>query len=195
MKKILLITLLSLITISLFSAGHPQYNGTGYPSSLPSLAVELKSDGNTLGFGFSSTDPGSTYGITNISEMPLDLSTELDSSTGKIKLIGRTRTSFYIWWQIQMPIATDTTGYSFSVKKDGDLVNGTYTIPYNATITIGSVNKEIGTTFLGLDTYTSYSESSIYSNSFAVDVISSDASGVPYGALLSSTITLEVKTI
>ena len=94
-----------------------------------------------------------------------------------------------------MPIAKDTTGYSFSVKKDGDLVNGTYTIPYNATITIGSVNKEIGTTFLGLDTYTSYSESSIYSNSFAVDVISSDASGVPYGALLSSTITLEVKTI
>ena len=56
MKKILLITLLSLITISLFSAGHTQYNGTGYPSSLPSLAVELKSDGNTLGFGFSSTE-------------------------------------------------------------------------------------------------------------------------------------------
>ena len=193
MKRILLILLLSLVTITLFSAGYTQYNNTGYPSSLPSLAVELKSDGNTLGFGFSSTDPDSNYGITNIIEMPLALFTELDSSTGRIKLIGRT--SFYIWWQIQMPIAKDTTGYSFSVKKDGDLVNGTYTIPYNATITIGSVNKKIGTTFLGLDTYTSYSESSIYSNSFAVDVTSSDASGVPYGALLSSTITLEVKTI
>ena len=193
MKRTLLILLLSLVTITLFSAGYTLHNGTGYPSSLPSLAVELKSDGNTLGFGFSSTDPDSNYGITNIIGMPLALFTELDSSTGRIKLIGRT--SFYIWWQIQMPIAKDTTGYSFSVKKDGDLVNGTYTIPYNATITIGSVNKEIGTTFLGLDTYTSYSESSIYSNSFAVDVISSDASGVPYGALLSSTITLEVKTI
>ena len=56
MRKLLLITLLSLITTSIFCAGYTQYNDTGHPSSLPSLVVELKSDGNTLGFGFSSTD-------------------------------------------------------------------------------------------------------------------------------------------
>ena len=90
MRRLLLITLLSLLTTSIFCAGYTQYNGTGSPSSLPSLDVELKSDGNTLGFGFSSTDPKSTSGITNITEMPLSLSSELNSETGKITLIGRT---------------------------------------------------------------------------------------------------------
>lgn len=190
MKRLLLITLLSLITTSIFCAGYTQYNGTGHPSSLPSLTVELKSEGHTLGFGFSSTDPKSTSGITNITEMPLSLSSELNSETGKITLIGRT--SFYIWWQIQLPIESGKKGYSFSVKKDGDLVNGKYTIPYTINKTD---NTEISTTFFELDKYTSYNETTIYSNSFMVNVVSSDASGVPYGTLLSSTITLEVKTI
>ena len=107
---------------SIFCAGYTQYNGTGHPSSLPSLAVELKSDGNTLGFGFSSTDPKSTSGITNITEMPLSLSSELDSETGKITLIGRT--SFYIWWQIQLPKENGSTVYSFYVRKGENLENG-----------------------------------------------------------------------
>ena len=190
MKRLLLITLLSLITTSIFCAGYTQYNGTGHPSSLPSLTVELKSDGHTLGFGFSSTDPKSTSGITNITEMPLSLSSKLDPNAGKITLIGST--SFYIWWQIQLPKENGSTGYSFSVKKDGDLVNGTYTIPYTIKKTD---NTEISTTFFELDKYTSYNETTIYSNSFMVNVVSSDASNVPYGTVLSSTITLEVKTI
>ena len=126
MRKLLLITLLSLIMTSIFCAGYTQYNGTGHPSSLPSLTVELKSEGHTLGFGFSSTDPTSTSGITNITEMPLSLSSELNSETGKITLIGRT--SFYIWWQIQLPKEDGKEGYSFSVRKGEKLVYGTYTI-------------------------------------------------------------------
>ena len=194
MKKVLLIILFSLVTAMLFCEEYKsiEYNGTGYPASTstPTLSVELNRDGNTLGFGFSSTDPKSTSGITNITEMPLSLSSKLDPNTGKITLIGRT--SFYIWWQIQLPKENGSTGYSFSVKKDGDLVNGTYTIPYTIKKTD---NTEISTTFFELDKYTSYNETTIYSNSFMVNVVSSDVSGVPYGTLLSSTITLEVKTI
>ena len=194
MKRILLIIIIASVISSVFGDGSKVYNGTDSLSSIstPSLSVTLSSEGYTLGLGFSSTNPASE-GITNISEMPLRITPTLNAEKGNIQLIGSG--SFYIWWQIQKPKESGKTGYSFSVKKDGDLVNGTYSVPYNATITIDSGNKEINTTFLALDTYTSYSESSIYSNSFAVDVISSDASGVPYGALLSSTITLEVKTI
>ena len=191
MRRLLLITLLSLITTSIFCAGYTQYNDTGHPSSLPSLVVELKSDGNTLGFGFSSTDPKSTSGITNITEMPLSLSSELNSETGKITLIGRT--SFYIWWQIQLPKENGSTGYSFSVRKGEKLENGEYTIPYTATRT--NDNAVIGSNPLLLDEYITYSESSIHENSYQINVVSSDASNVPYGTVLSSTITLEVMTI
>lgn len=191
MRRLLLITLLSLIMTSIFCAGYTQYNGTGYPSSMPSLDVELRSDGNTLGFGFSSTDPKSTSGITNITEMPLSLSSELDSETGKITLIGRT--SFYIWWQIQLPKENGSTGYSFYVRKEENLVYGKYTIPYTATRT--NDNAVIDSDSLLLDEYITYSESSIHNNSYQINVVSSDASNVPYGTVLSSTITLEVKTI
>ena len=190
MKRLLLITLLSLITTSIFCAGYTQYNGTGHPSSLPSLTVELKSEGHTLGFGFSSTDPQSTSGITNITEMPLSLSSELNSETGKITLIGRT--SFYIWWQIQLPKENGSTGYSFYVRKEENLVYGKYTIPYTATRT--NDNAVIDSDPLLLDEYITYSESSIHNNSYQINVVSSDASNVPYGTVLSSTITLEVKT-
>lgn len=190
MRRLLLITLLSLIMTSIFCAGYTQYNGTGSPSSLPSLDVELKSDGNTLGFGFSSTDPKSTSGITNITEMPLSLSSELNSETGKITLIGRT--SFYIWWQIQLPKENGSTGYSFYVRKEENLVYGKYTIPYTATRT--NDNAVIDSDPLLLDEYITYSESSIHNNSYQINVVSSDASNVPYGTVLSSTITLEVKT-
>ena len=190
MRRLLLITLLSLIMTSIFCAGYTQYNGTGSPSSLPSLDVELKSDGNTLGFGFSSTDPKSTSGITNITEMPLSLSSELNSETGKITLIGRT--SFYIWWQIQLPKEDGKEGYSFYVRKEENLVYGKYTIPYTATRT--NDNAVIDSDPLLLDEYITYSESSIHNNSYQINVVSSDASNVPYGTVLSSTITLEVKT-
>ena len=189
MRRLLLITLLSLIMTSIFCAGYTQYNGTGSPSSLPSLDVELKSDGNTLGFGFSSTDPKSTSGITNITEMPLSLSSELNSETGKITLIGRT--SFYIWWQIQLPKEDGKEGYSFYVRKEENLVYGKYTIPYTATRT--NDNAVIDSDPLLLDEYITYSESSIHNNSYQINVVSSDASNVPYGTVLSSTITLEVK--
>ena len=191
MRRLLLITLLSLIMTSIFCAGYTQYNGTGSPSSLPSLDVELKSDGNTLGFGFSSTDPKSTSCITNITEMPLSLSSELNSETGKITLIGRT--SFYIWWQIQLPKEDGKEGYSFYVRKEENLVYGKYTIPYTATRT--NDNAVIDSDPLLLDEYITYSESSIHNNSYQINVVSSDASNVPYGTVLSSTITLEVKTI
>lgn len=189
MRRLLLITLLSLLTTSIFCAGYTQYNGTGSPSSLPSLVVELRSDGHTLGFGFSSTDP--TSGITNITEMPLSLSSELDSETGKITLIGST--SFYIWWQIQLPKEDGKEGYSFSVRKGENLVYGKYTISYTATKT--DDNAVIGSNPLLLDQYNPSSESSIHENSYQINVVSSDASNVPYGTVLSSTITLEVKTI
>ena len=132
MRRLLLITLLSLLTTSIFCAGYTQYNGTGSPSSLPSLVVELRSEGHTLGFGFSSTNPESE-GITNITEMPLSLSSKLNPNTGKITLIGST--SFYIWWQIQLPKENGSTGYSFYVRKEENLVYGEYTIPYTATRT------------------------------------------------------------
>lgn len=190
MRRLLLITLLSLLTTSIFCAGYTQYNGTGSPSSLPSLVVELRSEGHTLGFGFSSTNPESE-GITNITEMPLSLSSKLNPNTGKITLIGST--SFYIWWQIQLPIEDGSTGYSFYVRKGENLENGTYAISYTATRT--NDNKEIESTKpLLLDEYITYSESSIHENSYQIEVVSSDASEVPYGTVLSSTITLEVKT-
>ena len=194
MRRLLLITLLSLIMTSIFCAGYTQYNGTGSPSSLPSLDVELKSDGNTLGFGFSSTDPKSTSGITNITEMPLSLSSELNSETGKITLIGST--SFYIWWQIQLPKEDGSTGYSFSVSKSGDFSYEENSIQYTV-----NLNLDSGTEILEnnkseeLDTYSIYDKNSIHSASYLVEINTDDVSSVPYGTILSSSIVLEVTTI
>ena len=192
MRRLLLITLLSLITTSIFCAGYTQYNGTGSPSSLPSLVVELRSEGHTLGFGFSSTDPKSTSGITNITEMPLSLSSKLDPNTGKITLIGST--SFYIWWQIQMPIEGGTA-YSFSVSKSGDLSGGGNSIRYTVNLNLDSGTKILTSNdSQELDTYSKYEESSIHSASYLVEINTEDVSGVPYGTILSSSIVLEVKT-
>ena len=196
MKKVLLIILFSLVTAMLFCEEYKsiEYNGTGYPAStsIPTLSVELNRDGNTLGFGFSSTDPKSTSGITNITEMPLSLSSKLDPNTGKITLIGST--SFYIWWQIQLPIESGKKRYSFSVSKSGNLSGGGKSISYTANLKLDSGTKEITNDSKELDTYSKYDKNSIHSASYLVEINTRDASGVPYGTILSSSIVLEVKT-
>lgn len=198
MKKVLLIILFSLVTAMLFCEGdkYIEYNDTGYPASTgtPTLIVVLNSDGNTLGFGFSSTDPKSTSGITSINDVLLELYTELDSNSGKIQLKGRA--SFYIWWQIQKPLEENTSKYSFSVSKSGDFSYGGESIHYTANLTVDSSTKiEISTVSQELDTYSEYDESSIHSASYLVEINTDDASGVPYGTILSSSIVLEVRTI
>lgn len=195
MKRILLIIIIASVISSVFGDGSKVYNGTDSLSSIstPSLSVTLSSEGYTLGLGFSSTNPASE-GITNISEMPLTLYSELDANTGKIMLIGRE--TFFVWWQIQLPIKDGKTGYAFYIKKDANLINGTYSVPYTAKLTLdSSTKKEITTAFQELDKYTTYSASTIYVNSFPLVIESNDASIVPYGTVLSSSITLEVKTI
>ena len=180
MKKVLLIILFSLVTAMLFCEGYRyiEYNDTGYPASTgtPTLKFVLNSDGNTLGFGFSSTNPKSE-GITNITEMPLSLSSELDSDTGKITLIGST--SFYIWWQIQKPLEENTKGYSFSVRKSGDLSGGGKSISYTANLMVDSRTEiEISNDSKEIDRYSKYEESSIHSASYLVEINTEDASGV-----------------
>ena len=195
MKRILLIIIIASVISSVFGDGSKVYNGTDSLSSIstPSLSVTLSSEGYTLGLGFSSTNPASE-GITNISEMPLRITPTLNAEKGNIQLIGSG--SFYIWWQIQKPIESGE-GYSFSVKKSGNLINGTKSVSYTATIKDSSDTSKgtIGEDLTQLDTYTSYSESSIHQNSWKVEVVSGDAAGVPYGTVLTSTITLEVKVI
>lgn len=194
MKRILLIITITFVISSVFGGGSIVYNGIDSLSSIstPSLSVTLSSEGYTLGLGFSSTNPASE-GITNISEMPLSLSSELDSDTGKITLIGST--SFYIWWQIQMPLEKNTKGYSFSVSKSGDLSGGGKSISYTANLMVDSSTKiEISNDSKELDTYSKYDKNSIHSASYLVEINTRDASGVPYGTILSSSIVLEVKT-
>ena len=195
MKRILLIIIIASVISSVFGDGSKVYNGTDSLSSIstPSLSVTLSSEGYTLGLGFSSTNPASE-GITNISEMPLRITPTLNAEKGNIQLIGSG--FFYIWWQIQKPIESGKL-YSFSVKKSGSLINGTKSVSYTATIKDSSDTSKgtIEENLTQLDTYTSYSESSIHQNSWKVEVVSGDAAGVPYGTVLTSTITLEVKVI
>ena len=196
MKRILLIIIIASVISSVFGDGSKVYNGTDSLSSIstPSLSVTLSSEGYTLGLGFSSTNPASE-GITNISEMPLRITPTLNAEKGNIQLIGSG--SFYIWWQIQKPKESGKTGYSFSVKKNGNLINGTKSVSYTATMKDSSNASKgtIGETLTQLDTYTSYSESSIYQNSWKVEVTTGDAAGVPYGTVLTSAIILEVQII
>lgn len=200
MKKVLLIILFSLVTAMLFCEEYKsiEYNGTGYPAStsIPTLSVELNRDGNTLGFGFSSTDPKSTSGITNITEMPLSLSSKLNPNTGKITLIGST--SFYIWWQIKKPSEGNTSEYSFSVSKSGDFSYGEKSIQYTVKLNLDSGTKILKSNeskeLDRLDTNSEYDENSIHSASYLVEINTEDVSGVPYGTILSSSIVLEVKT-
>ena len=195
MKRILLIIIIASVISSVFGDGSKVYNGTDSLSSIstPSLSVTLSSEGYTLGLGFSSTNPASE-GITNISEMPLTITPTLNAGGGNIQLIGSG--FFYIWWQIQKPIESGKL-YSFSVKKSGSLINGTKSVSYTATIKDSSDTSKgtIEENLTQLDTYTSYSESSIHQNSWKVEVVSGDAAGAPYGTVLTSTITLEVKVI
>lgn len=197
MKKVLLIILFSLVTAMLFCEEYRyiEYNDTGYPASTdtPTLKVVLNSDGNTLGFGFSSTDP-TTSGITSINDVLLELYTELDPNTGKIQLKGRAP-SFYIWWQIKKPLEKNTKGYSFSVRKSGDFSYGGESIHYTANLKVDSSTEiEISNDSKELDTYSEYDKNSIHSASYLVEINTEDVSGVPYGTILSSSIVLEVKT-
>lgn len=197
MKKVLLIILFSLVTAMLFCEEYRyiEYNDTGYPASTdtPTLKVVLNSDGNTLGFGFSSTDP-TTSGITSINDVLLELYTELDPNTGKIQLKGRAP-SFYIWWQIKKPLEKNTKGYSFSVRKSGDFSYGGESIRYTVNLNLDSGTKILTSNdSQELDTYSKYEESSIHSASYLVEINTEDVSGVPYGTILSSSIVLEVKT-
>ena len=191
MKRILLIITITFVISSVFGGGSIVYNGIDSLSSIstPSLSVTLSSEGYTLGLGFSSTNPASE-GITNISEMPLRITPTLNSSAGSIQLIGSGE--FYIWWQIQKPIEKDKTRYTFSVKKSGKLGNGIYSVDYVAMITNRSEN--IGETATELDSYDNYDSSSIHENSWKIEVSTSDASGVPYGTVLTSAIILEVQS-
>lgn len=196
MKRILLIITITFVISSVFGVGSIVYNGTDSLSSIstPSLSVTLSSEGYTLGLGFSSTNPASE-GITNISEMPLRITPTLNSSAGSIQLIGSGE--FYIWWQIQKPIEIDKTKYTFSVKKSGKLGNGVYSVDYVAMITNRSEEAKgnIGETATELDSYDNYDSSSIHENSWKIEVSTSDASGVPYGTVLTSAIILEVQSI
>ena len=200
MKKVLLIILFLLVTAMLFCEEYRyiEYNDTGYPASTgtPTLRVVLNRDGNTLGFGFSSTDP-TTSGITSINDVLLGLYTELDPNTGKIQLKGRAP-SFYIWWQIKKPSEENTSEYSFSVSKSGDFSYGEKSIQYTV-----KLNLDSGTEILRsneskeldkLDKNSEYDENSIHSASYLVEINTEDVSGVPYGTILSSSIVLEVKT-
>ena len=191
MKRILLIIIIASVISSVFGDGSKVYNGTDSLSSIstPSLSVTLSSEGYTLGLGFSSTNPASE-GITNISEMPLRITPTLNAEKGNIQLIGSG--SFYIWWQIQKPIEKDKSRYTFSVKKSGKLGNGIYSVDYVAMITNRSEN--IGETATELDSYDNYDSSSIHENSWKTEVSTSDASGVPYGTVLTSAIILEVQS-
>ena len=195
MKKVLLIILFSLVTAMLFCERYIEYNDTGYPASTgtPTLRVVLNRDGNTLGFGFSSTDP-TTSGITSINDVLLGLYTELDPNTGKIQLKGRAP-SFYIWWQIKKPSEENTSEYSFSVSKSGDFSYGEKSIQYTVKLNLDSGTKILTSNdSQELDTYSKYDKNSIHSASYLVEINTEDVSGVPYGTILSSSIVLEVKT-
>ena len=125
--------------------------------------------------------------------MPLSLSSELNSETGKITLIGRT--SFYIWWQIQLPIESGKKRYSFSVSKSGDFSYGEKSIQYTVKLNLDSGTKILKSNeSKELDTYSKYDKNSIHSASYLVEINTEDVSGVPYGTILSSSIVLEVKT-
>ena len=97
-----------------------------------------------------------------------------------------------------MPIEGGTV-YSFSVSKSGDLSGGGKSISYTANLKLDSgEEKEIITASQELDEYPDenleYEESSIHSASYLVEINTEDASGVPYGTILSSSIVLGVKT-
>ena len=114
MKKKMLLTLISILVVfSVFGEDYPyEYNVNNFSddTETPSLTVTLSTSKNILGFGFSSSDPKSTSGITNISEMPLTITPTLNAEKGNIQLTGSG--SFYIWWQIKKPIESGE-GYSF----------------------------------------------------------------------------------
>ena len=56
-------------------------------------------------------------------------------------------------------------------------------------------SENIGETATELDSYDNYDSSSIHENSWKIEVSTSDASGVPYGTVLTSAIILEVQSI
>ena len=76
------------------------------------------------------------------------------------------------------------------------MINGTKSVSYTATIKdISDTSKgTIEETLTQLDA--TYSSTSMHQNSWKVEVVTTDdAAGVPYGTILTSTITLEVQAI
>ena len=205
MKRLVVLIILVLISISLFAAGYYWSSSTTSTGKNSSMTVVVEGTSNILNCGISSTfdSTASGWGLTDVTKKEFvasaDTSSQEWSYTGSIS-------ELYVWWQIYSTTSSYNVQLSLSPLTDKTTKN--INIPYSAVIkslnSSGQYVVEDNTTFNSISssmvskvlyTYAGSSSSGVVSGHRMLSFQTVDAKGKEVADSFEATLTITVSTI
>ena len=204
MKRLVVLIILVLISISLFAAGYYWSSSTTSTGKNSSMTVVVEGTSNILSCGISSTfdSTASGWGLTDVTKKEFDITAVTSgqewSYTGSIS-------ELYVWWQIYSTSNSYKVDLSLSPLRDKS--TGSVYLQYSAIISSlnpsGQYEKEDDSTFSNISsstvskelyTYTGSSTSNIESGHKKLSFQTTDAKGNVADSF-EATLTIQVSTV
>lgn len=204
MKRLVVLIILVLISISLFAAGYYWSSSTTSTGKNSSMTVVVEGTSNILSCGISSTfdSTASGWGLTDVTKKEFDITAVTSgqewSYTGSIS-------ELYVWWQIYSTSNSYKVYLSLSPLRDKS--TGSVYLQYSAIISSlnpsGQYEKEDDSTFSNISsrtlskklyTYTGSSTSNIESGHKKLSFQTTDAKGNVADSF-EATLTIQVSTV
>ena len=204
MKRLVVLIILVLISISLFAEGYYWSSSTTSTGKNSSMTVVVEGTSNILSCGISSTfdSTASGWGLTDVTKKEFDITAVTSgqewSYTGSIS-------ELYVWWQIYSTSNSYKVYLSLSPLRDKS--TGSVYLQYSAIISSlnpsGQYEKEDDSTFSNISsstvskelyTYTGSSTSNIESGHKKLSFQTTDAKGNVADSF-EATLTIQVSTV
>ena len=204
MKRLVVLIILVLISISLFAEGYYWSSSTTSTGKNSSMTVVVEGTSNILSCGISSTfdSTASGWGLTDVTKKEFDITAVTSgqewSYTGSIS-------ELYVWWQIYSTSNSYKVDLSLSPLRDKS--TGSVYLQYSAIISSlnpsGQYEKEDDSTFSNISsrtlskklyTYTGSSTSNIESGHKKLSFQTTDAKGNVADSF-EATLTIQVSTV
>ena len=205
MKRLVVLIILVLISISLFAEGYYWSSSTTSTGKNSSMTVVVEGTSNILSCGISSTfdSTASGWGLTDVTKKEFDITAVTSgqewSYTGSIS-------ELYVWWQIYS--TTSSYNVQLSLSPLTDKTTNKINIPYSAVIkslnSSGQYVVEDNTTFNNISSSMKSKVLYIYEGSSSSGVVSGhrmlsfqtvDAKGKEVADSFEATLTITVSTI
>ena len=205
MKRLVVLIILVLISISLFAAGYYWSSSTTSTGNNSTMTVVVEGTSNILSCGISSTfdSTASGWGLTDVTKKEFDITAVTSgqewSYTGSIS-------ELYVWWQIYS--TTSSYNVQLSLSPLTDKTTKKINIPYSAVIkslnSSGQYVVEDNTTFNSISssmvskvlyTYAGSSSSGVVSGHRMLSFQTVDAKGKEVADSFEATLTITVSTI